>query len=211
MSISEKEKQCQDMLYNRIALDEDWLIQEVFSNHPNWEEKSYPGIKQISIGTSPDWHSQCFYLHRIDGTSTDIGFKKSLRPPNNKQKIAKACRTAVQESINKFKASINYGRDRCPITKNILYEHNSHIDHYEPQFVEIVSMWLTELKFTSEDIDEIANKFVNKSIDNNSTTRFTNDELANDFKNYHDKIAQLRCIEKTENLKRTKYKLLTKD
>jgi hypothetical protein len=170
--------------------------------------KSFPGVVDISIGKSPDHWTQCFYLHRLDGTTTDIGFRKSLKPLNNKQKIAKACRTAVQPSIDKFKKTIKYGVDCCSITGIVLYEFNSHIDHYQPQFNEIVLDWFNSLQLTDNDIDVIADQFVNKSMDNNSITYFTNYDMANDFKNYHDSVAVLRCIDKHENMKRTKHNLL---
>lgn len=209
-STSKKEKICRDMLYGHTSVIKSWLIMEVLSNHPNWEEKSHPGVKKITVGKSPDWYHNCFYLHRTDGTKTDISIQKCLRPLNTKQQVAKACRTAVQDTIDEFKKTINYGTDICPISGIVLETYNSHIDHYQPQFNEIVLDWFKLLNLTDEDIDVIATQLLSKSKDNNSITSFIDQSMALDFKKYHDSVAILRCINAEENTKRTKHFLLTK-
>lgn len=204
MNKTAKQKYCYDMLNSKVKLDTDWLIQEVFSNHGNWDLKCGVGISHISISKSPNHPTKCFYIHRIDGTFTDIGISAALSPPTPYQKMAMACRTAILPSIELFRESVNYGKQRCSITNTILTRDNSHIDHHTPQFNEIVRDWMIASSLTYEQIMFIVNDVIVKNVDNSSLTSFTSDELACDFRNYHDSVAVLRCITGKENLKREK-------
>jgi len=207
-SISAKISYCYDMLHGRVPLNPRWLVREVFSNHPNWNVKCGVGVEYVTISNAPDHiTTKCFYIHRSDGTYTDIGIKASLIPPNPVQKIAMACRTAVEPTIKEFRKTVKYGKQKCEISKVTLTKANSHIDHYEPQFNQIVLNWITGL--TYDEIMKLAEHGINKTEDNNSLTYFVKQELAGDFKEYHDSVAVLRCILAEENSKRTQHQVLT--
>jgi hypothetical protein len=204
MKITEKKQYCYDMLNSKVELDTNWLIEEVFSNHENWDLKCGDGVSHISIAKSPNHPTKCFYIHRVDGTFTDIGIGAALSPPKPYQKIAMACRTAILPSIDLFRETVNYGKQRCTITNTVLTRDNSHIDHHTPQFNEIVKDWIANASFTYDDLVFIVDKAIDKNVDNSSITSFTNQELANDFRKYHDSVAVLRCITGKENLRREK-------
>lgn len=209
-SISAKIDYCYDMLHGKVPLNPRWLVREVFSNHPNWNLKCGVGVEYVTISSAPDHiFTKCFYIHRSDGTYTDIGIKASLTPPNPVQKIAMACRTAVEPSIDAFRKTIKYGKQKCEISNITLTKSNSHIDHYEPQFNQIVLDWIVSNGLDYDDIMKMATKTINKTEDNNSLTYFVNRGIADNFREYHDSVASLRCILAEENMKRTQHQVLT--
>lgn len=58
--------------------DKDWLINEIFSNHPQWDWWYNQGITHISVGRSQKFGSPCFYIHFLNGKCADISWVKSI-------------------------------------------------------------------------------------------------------------------------------------
>lgn len=67
-----------------------------------------------------------------------------------------------------------------------------HIDHYNPTFKEIFEAWIRDKNITESD--------VNQSFDNNETTVFVNKKLESGFREFHNKVANLRAVSPYVNL-----------
>lgn len=200
MNKTQELKYIQDMLYGRKPIDEDWLIENRFQYNTDWKQKVGCGIDFISVGKAPNHNTTCFYINRIDGTKTDISSKR--HPSTAMQKFTNAARNAVRDDINLFRSNINYYVDACPLSGELLTPEITHIDHNKPEFSEIITDYLGGI--SENELNELVELVINKSTDNNSDTFFTNQEYADDFRQFHNERANLRAITKTENLKKTK-------
>lgn len=197
---SQKIKVCREILKNtKLIVDkkhEKWLIENVLSNHVDWDIKVGVGIDHLEV--MPDGYGwKCFKIVRTDNTSTDISFMAALKPRTKKQDLMKACRTAVIPIKNKVRNEVVLPYT-CPITGTIITDiDNIHIDHYNHTFEIVFEMWIAD-----KNIDELHNK-INKQttgVDNGTRTYFVDDNIINDFIDFHNRNTHLRAISKKANL-----------
>lgn len=199
MKNTEKINQCRQILYdydlNQLITtpsDFEFLI-SVFEGHTEWEQKKGCGIENISVMVTP-YKTRAFQIIRTDGTKTDISFMHSIKNRSKLVDIKMACRAAIRSEIVKFKTFVNYGIDVCPFTGEVLTKVNTHIDHYDLTFNEIVDFWLL-----LNDINEL-HKQICATVDNEFITYFTNPIISEDFRIFHNRNTHLRAISKTANL-----------
>lgn len=183
--------------------DKVFLI-NVFSNHPEYLKKKGCGIDYISIKKNL-YKERCFYIHRTDGSYTDISYNKCLTPPSKKSIINSACRNAIRGVITSYRnANVEYGVSVCPFTKEILYEHNTHVDHYDMTFSEMFNLWMS-----TKDIDTVYS-YIMMSQDNCMEVSFKSfSPIIPEFINFHNKHCKLRCISEKANmslLRQSQYK-----
>lgn len=197
MTKKEATKKCQDILYERIPLDYDFLIKDVFQYHPQWDIKRGDGVTSISIGNTK-YNNKCFFIHRVDGTKTDISFTKCITKPDSYYDIKKACRSAIRGEIIKFRNSIKFGIDKCAITGELLERNNTHIDHFNMNFDDLFMMWIFDKR--PDDL----RKYINPIKDNEFDTYFTSEVIKNDFISFHNKNTNLRAVTIKANLSRPK-------
>ena len=62
--------------------DKNWLINQVFSYHPNWDWWKDQGVTNISVGRASKFGSPCFYIHFENGKCADISWVKSINNIN---------------------------------------------------------------------------------------------------------------------------------
>ena len=199
MNKKEKTDQCRELLYkysvNQIIEDDEEILflLSIFENHSEWERKKGVGIKSISI--SQYRFSKCFQLNRIDGTYTDISFHHCITNRSKIAEIKKACRTAIMGEILSFKnKNVVFGKTRCPITKDVLFRENTHIDHYDLTFDKMFNLWIVQ-----QDFDFIFSK-INPTKDNCVETYFVDKNIATDFVRFHNENSKLRAVSKKANL-----------
>ena len=197
MTKKEVTKKCQDILYERIPIDYEFLLNDVFPYHPEWDIKRGDGIVSVGI-IETKYKNKCFYIERVDGTKTDISFTKCITNPNEFADIKKSCRSAIRNEIIKFRKSIKFGIDRCAITGELLEKHNTHIDHYDMNFNDLFIMWVFDKR--PEDL----RRFINPTKDNEYDTYFISEVIKNDFINFHNKNTNLRAVTVKSNLSRPK-------
>lgn len=58
--------------------DRDWLIDNIFSHHPEWNWWYDQGVVDISVGRAAKFGSPCFYIHFMNGKCADISWVKSI-------------------------------------------------------------------------------------------------------------------------------------
>jgi len=164
----------------------------VFQNHREWNSKKWVGVSHITI-QSAIRNTKCFFLHRIDGTSTDISYVKSISTPSKKHSITLACRNAIQPFITEFRNTVQFWIDVCPITGDILTQDNTDIDHYDLEFSELYNIW--KYKYT----EEYLYTQINGTMDNSFDTYFTNPAIVKDFIEFHNSHTHLRAVTKFAN------------
>lgn len=190
-------EKCRDILYERIPIDYDFLLNDVFPYHPEWDTKRGNGVLLVRIGNTK-YGNKCFFIERVDGTSTDISFTKCITNPSKCADIKKACRSAIRNEIVKFRKSIRFGIDKCELTGEILQKDNTHIDHYDMTFDELFVMWIFDKRV--EDL----HKYINPMKDNEFETYFISEIIKNEFINFHNKNTHLRAVTIKANLSRPK-------
>lgn len=196
------EEKCRDILYsylNNVPLsteDEDFML-SVFEMHPNWGKKMGCGINYICVGNAT-YGTKCFFIVRNDGSSTDISFKKCITSKNEMEDIYKACRYAIEPIIIDFKSRISkdFGKIKCEFTGEVLFRENTHIDHYNKDFKDVVIGWLSDNSYSLEYLQSK----INPLSDNEFYTYFTDDSLIDSFVKYHNSNTHLRAISKFANL-----------
>lgn len=184
--------------------------------HPDWYNKTQ-GLMQVvtyKIKAETDHQAvgRCFWLILENGVEDDIGFNKLNAHPADKeqymrQNIAAACRTAVkQPSIKPFRDSIlKKFKEDLPVYsdlsgKPILDKGDFHIDHYELTFEDLVEKWI-EIKGM-----EYLYQKINMNDHMSTITKFVDENLVEEFVQYHDQHTHLRVVTKEENLSLLKKK-----
>jgi hypothetical protein len=202
MNKKEKTERCREILYKKKNIlpgtdDFEFLI-SIFQGHYNWEEKEGDGVEFISVGQD-NYRKPCFYINRIDGTSTDISFVKSINNPSKVSQIKAACRTAIREEILNFKKNnVVYGKTTCVISGQVLNKDNTHIDHYDLTFNEMFNLWIGQEEINEEYLFEQ----IEPTVDNNFITRFKDKDIDLDFISFHNNHCKLRAVTASVNLSR---------
>ena len=205
--------------YTKITnIGEHEFLMMVFENHIDWEQKKGVGVDFISIILT-EWRTKCFQLHRIDGTTTDISFRSAIEHKSPRRIFAEACRNAVRKEIERFRnENVIYGVTTCEITGETLTRNNTHIDHYDLKFAELVASFYKK-HLSHYSIEQIVDKWINKTEDNSCDTFFTarynvdkvtekitltnNDwdsHLSSLFYWFHNSNTHLRAVSKQANL-----------
>lgn len=182
-------------VFENNTSDYNFLLR-IFQGHPEYHIKVGAGISNIYIGIGAEYKTRCFFITRLDGSTTDISYIRSIDGATTKiSDIKCACRHAVQPIIEGVRARIVYGVDRCPISGAILHPENTHIDHYNLTFDELCNKWLK-----TENID-LAHACLNDvTKDNEQAIYFTSKFLREDFINFHNANTHLRAVSKIANL-----------
>ena len=202
MNKKEKAIRCKQILNEKGIISEDnkSFLLDVFKNHREWILKKGKGIINIYTDTAKhekSYNQKCFYLVRNDGSVTDISYIKSIYPPSKKTDISNACRYAVREEIENYKKNqIIFGATRCAITNEILKYNNTHIDHFDMSFKDLVKIWLKD-----KNVDDIYLS-INKNKDLESKKYFKDLNLNTSFLDFHNKNTNLRAVTKKANLTR---------
>lgn len=181
-----------------ILKSEEYLsfLLQLFSRHPHAKEKFGSGIKNITARRGhPRYPGRCFWIQRLDNSWIDISFHECLRASTPLQNFCRAMRYVVQEQIDNFrrKAFLNRTYIICPENKTKVYKHNCHVDHYKPQFIEIVRRFIKEydVNVKVQEYDKVLNTI-------------KDDKIKNQFYDFHKKVCVLRITSISGNLRRSK-------
>jgi hypothetical protein len=188
------------------------LLQDLLQRHPEARQKVGCGVKRFfrdrtSQGTS------CFWLERLDGSCTDFSYKSCVNAKGNslKQDFAEACRQAVQPELDKAKEAHFQkhgdaeGKVPCEVTGEMVAIYESHLDHKTPMTFEvIVKSFLVANKIT------IRSNMLSIPKDSQFVTTFADEDLRQQFAEYHNSIADLRIVAAKVNLSLSGSERLTK-
>lgn len=176
---------------------------EVFKGHDKYELKTKgQRIRKISIKKA-SYGTKCFYITREDGTETDISYVSCIESNKNKKikNISSACRESIECIIKDLRHNLKFPFI-CPLSGFIIKSiKDVHIDHYDLDFKDVVSLWIDE----NGGVDNL-HKYVCETKDNETTKYFTNKDIKENFIQFHNGHTHLRAIHKNENLSTRKRK-----
>ncbi len=158
-------------------------------------------IEKIKIGKA-QFNTKCFEIVWNDGLEEFISYTQIINrhETNSKVYFVKACRNIIQDDLRKVKQKyfdINSikGKVECQETGELLKWEDLVVDHRQPiTFSVIVDRFLEVRKIKT---DEVEFKKINNVL------HFKNENLSNDFKEYHKQKAILRIVKRELNSSRT--------
>jgi hypothetical protein len=180
-----------------VSNDNDYkFLISIFSMHPSWDIKRGCGVRDIIVRRT-QYGDKCFYVVRDDGSQTDISYNKSVDGDGTKiSEINKACRTAVRDIVIAFREdNVFFGESICPFTGEVLFKHNTHIDHHDKTFSEVFSDWIQ-----NKDKDYLYSKINEGSKDGEMLVYFKDQSIVDDFVSFHNANTNLRAVSKIANL-----------
>lgn len=169
------------------------ILLSLLKYHPNYNIKRGVGIIGFKIQLN-NYNRKSFIIYRRDKSYTDFSYLKCITRPSLEYYIKQACRKTISSDIIKFKQNIfnKYSIVKCKVSKVIVEFNKCHVDHYNPTFKVLFSTWRKHRNITLKDL--------NISVDNTISSSFSNLSLKKDFKNYHNKHANLRIVSPKVNL-----------
>jgi hypothetical protein len=141
-----------------LAKEHSRIVAELFRRHPEYLEKSFPGIQGFSVATDSRWRTtRHFIVQRIDGTSIDFSWKICIdgQLPERRIDVLASMRSAVADQILAFRDSSFSKEDllQCPITGEPITRSNCHVDHIFPKtFLGLAGGWLKQFDLSFEEI-----------------------------------------------------------
>ncbi len=175
---------------------------ELLLRHPRAEEKFGVGVRAIRIEPDGIWGGVMFVAERLDGSVTDFSYRKCLRAPTRRGEVSAACRHAVAADVIVFKREYfarhadDAGQVACPLTGRLLGWLEAHVDHAPPwPFRRIVESFFRSLPIS---LDEV--RIVEGGL-GGVPRRLADTELIERFRRFHSRVAVLRMIAATENLR----------
>ena len=170
------------------------FLMESFAQCPYFDMKTQgQEIKKILKKKSGIYGTYCFYLERYDGTCTDISYRKMFRKDPQTDDVLVALRTAIDPIISEFRQKFK------PFdyeVKHVEKVEDADVDHHDLKFGELASIWIEQ----KGGVAELINK-VNATEDGSAITRFTDEMLNEDFRDFHKAHTHLRFLPKEVNRK----------
>jgi len=173
--------------------DDLMFVLSVLRGHPEWDLKRGRGIRSVQIEQN-NFSSRGFWLTRIDGSRTDISYRKSLTAPSHPQRVKAAFRVEIWRQINAFKKRYLIPGARCAVSEALLIPHDTHVDHYDPVF-EVLTydfMWDNYLNFNNIKLSPTRDGVVGTDLQDR--------EIALEWSKFHKDRANLRLVTKAVNL-----------
>lgn len=176
------------------------VVEELLSHHPAAVEKIGVGVAGIQV-LSDRRKGYCFYARRFDGSLIDFSFHTCIdgRPPSF-TRFSQGCRSAVANWMNAWRQrqlEISERRElglvKCSVTGEWLSLSEVDADHIAPvTFAKIVNDF-SILKGINIDAFDA---YLHQGTEN---IRFEDQSLSDAFHAYHESLAQLRLIKRSEN------------
>lgn len=160
-----------------------------------WDKEGELDISSIVVDHHPAHNETKCFLIEIDGDLHLFSYILSINGSMSSLRLfSRACRFAVSARIRKFKMEMFKNKPvRCALTNEIVEWESCHVDHKSPlTFSVIVKSFIVSRNI---DVEQIEYKF------DNLIDEFSNDEMAIQFCEFHEKMAVLRILSKGANAK----------
>jgi hypothetical protein len=185
--------------------------------HTERDEKIGCGVDFIRIERHTDIingfksNTSHFHIYRKDGSNIDFSYKNCVNnigkdgyKSKKRDDIMKSFRFVIRPQIDMFRTKA-FGRKqylKCEVLGVNFSKKTCHIDHIPPKtFVNIVDNFLDFYNLKIEDIELVP-------VDNIYDT-ILDEDIRNNWYNYHLKHAELRAIHKTANLSQGRSKKIS--
>ena len=185
--------------YQPLTKEHSRFVAELFRRHPEYLEKSFPGIRAFSVATDSRWRTtRHFIVQRIDGTSIDFSWKICIdgKLPERRIDVLASMRDAVADQILSFRDAefLGDGLLRCPITSERIRKNDCHIDHVFPRtFLTLANDWLKRSNLSFDQIQLV------RSADGYGWA-LTDFEQTSFWQSFHRINAVLRVVSRRANL-----------
>jgi hypothetical protein len=154
---------------------------ELFTRHYAYPEK-FNGLVDIRIKYNPVFKNQLeVQIVKNNGETDDVSVLKNCISGKPKDKLTIAMRNSISPQIFEFKKNHTQVCVLCKSTKNI------HIDHYEPQFVELKRDFIATWK------SNIPTDFSQNQI-NSKVFHIQDNKFEDEWNKYHKQNAVLRVL-----------------
>lgn len=189
-------------IFDHSSEDYTFLLR-IFQGHPEYQIKSGAGIVNVFIGKGVEFNTRCFFITRIDGSTSDISYIRSINGATTKiSDIKCACRSAIEAIVADVRKKVIFGVDICPISGDALTPDNTHIDHYNLTFEELFTLWIK-----LQNIDFLHSCLNDSTQDNAQKIYFTSNTIRKSFIEFHNCHTHLRAVTKTSNLSALRKKM----
>jgi len=150
------------------------------------------GFSHFVKRVNPDWPStKCWFVVDKKNNETSVSPNFDIKV-NKRKEVNNALRNCIVDIILEFRNNVNWGVQRCELSNKVLYNDNTHIDHYNLSFKNLVKKWM-------EMHDHTYDYLYNFIYREKSRNFFTNQEIENSFIEFHNKNTNLRAIHKSLN------------
>jgi hypothetical protein len=182
------------------------FLLDLFSTwHDEWDDKTSGGFVGFTTMTvrANSGATRCFAIQTADGDLIDISFPHAVRRiktartasliPQGLRDFRNAARVAIAPQTMAYRKKALTAKTCCPITRVQLTASDCAVDHYGPSFDELLFEFCRQrgvnpLKVQVDSLQGVQ-------------ARINDSALVNDWQAYHQQHAQLRLIDKIENLK----------
>jgi hypothetical protein len=195
--------------YQPLAKERIQFVSDLFRRHPDFLEKSFPGISGFSVATDSRWKTtRHFIVQRVDGSSIDFSWKICIDGslPERRIDVLASMRSAVADQILAFRDAKFSGENHllCPITGISLTKNDSHVDHVSPRtFLALADDWLKSLGLSFDQVQ------LTRSMDGYGW-RMADLEQTSSWQSFHRSSAILCVVSRQANLSDLRRKGLLK-
>ena len=186
----------------RISPEHEGYLRDLVAIHPDAELKMGAGITHFSVATDTKFKkTRHFFIHRVDGTGTDVSFPKAIDGSSPRRDRLEALRRGIQDQILEFRRNAfdKSGTIICPLRGTPITKESYHIDHTPPAtFLNLVDQWLGSMK-----IDIIQVK-ITPPADNQIVKEMTDEAQVSSWRSFHKTYANLRLLSPLGNLSNAK-------
>lgn len=173
-----------------LPLKDQVFFAQLFTLHPDYEEKAGCGIKAIRYGYDPIYGTKCLIIVRHDETEAPISWGNCLQSPKKKYRVQKAFRKAVAGDVSAFKTNAAFSPVFCFISGERLSFANSRVIYSaELSFNELVEQFLNSLGLGYADIELQYGEH-----DGEKSTVFLEESLACQWRAYHKEKAVMTMV-----------------
>jgi hypothetical protein len=165
------------------------LARALLEMHPQRDDKLARGCAAIVVVIAEGFTTRCLAVVGDEGTAEEFSWRVALGIVPCTPSLAAACRTAVAETVARFRTeSFARGPVRCATSGAGVESETAHVDHAPPwTFAAIVDA------FSAAHPDL-------KPIHQGTMDVFATDAEAELFRRFHDARAVLRIVHRRENL-----------
>lgn len=178
------------------------FVQALLAVHPNRAIIEDCGVARIEVEHfDARTGARRFLVVRSDASIRDFTWQHALYPRNAKTLVMRVCRTAIEDQIREFR-DLQFATSRvrtCPMRGIPITAKSAHVDHQPPNtFEKLVATWLKANRLDYSDID------LTVSRDYGTATRFTDEFLQENWREFHRENAVLRALSIAANLSDSK-------
>lgn len=173
----------------------------LIENRSDKDEKIGCGIESIQV-IEVRYKTKCFELIRTDGSKEVFSYRSCINGKSKPlTKFSEACRETISEDLRNvkltyFKKFSSKGEVKCQETGELCKWEELNVDHRQPNtFSVIVDRFI--------EVHRIDIKNVEYTEKMDGVYHFSDVVLAQKFKKYHKKMANLRLVKKGKNLGRS--------